>query len=155
METEQGRIIGRGAGGFLNPPTHPEHNYSVETDLQQRPEDRGSMSLSYAVSCEWLDSDTRRAAAKMLKDWQKNKPGLNDPAVQEWIGQVLGYFRNCYAAPGRDMDDPETWHADKLAIANGERAYSVERHAGVHFIREFYPEYKPSTADFDRAKWGK
>jgi hypothetical protein len=27
-------------------------------------------------------------------------------------------------------------------------------HLGVHHIREFYPEFVPSTEDFEKAYWG-
>lgn len=49
MATESGRIKHGGMGEFLTPPTHPEHSFSVETELRRKPENRGSMSLSYAV----------------------------------------------------------------------------------------------------------
>lgn len=67
---EKGRIVREGIGGFLNPPTHPEHTFSMQTDLRRRPENRGSMCLSAAAACEWLDSAARNQAAKLLDEWR-------------------------------------------------------------------------------------
>ncbi len=157
MKTEKGRIVGRGMGGFLNPPGHPEHTHSVETDLRRRPENRGGMSLSSAVECEYLDRATRRAARLMIYGWDKKKPGIENPAhpeLREWVYQVLGYFRGCYQGPGHET---ECWNADKLMIHKGADTLpgaDWNKHAGVHLIRKYYPEYEPKMADFERAYWG-
>ena len=45
LHKETGRIVHKGAGGFLNPPGHPTHTLSVETELNRRPEKRCRMSL--------------------------------------------------------------------------------------------------------------
>ena len=69
----KGRIIRKGMGGFLNPPTHPEHDWCVETDLRRRPEKRGSMRLSSAADCEWLDPTTRAAAKQLLSSGSRSR----------------------------------------------------------------------------------
>lgn len=155
-----GRIVRRGTGGFLNPPTHPEHEWGVETDLRRKPENRGSMSLGQAAKSTWLDEATRNAARARLIAWSVSRPALDDPRIQDWILQVLGYFHDCYKGEG-----PECWHADKLRILppqvpNGWGEYPpppppVDEHAGVHYIRKFYPEFTPTGKQFARAYWGK
>ena len=152
---QKGRIIrGEGMGGFLCPPDHPMHDYRVETDLRRKPENRGSISLEAAVDCEWLDDATRATARTILATWEANKRPLDSPVVQDWILQVLGYFRNCYCrGDGMREDD---WHASNLVIfRQNKKPPSVDRHAGVHLIQWYYPEYKPTAAHFAGAYWGK
>lgn len=149
---ERGRIVHKGMGGFLNPPGHPEHEWSMQIDLKRRPENRGGMSLSAAAECDWLADLDRAAARSKLESWEKSKLPLQDPLVQDWVHQVLGYFHNCYRGDG---PEPECWCTAKLKISDAEHAYPVENHAGVHLIRNYYPQYEPKGADFDAAYWGK
>jgi hypothetical protein len=150
---EKGKIVREGMGGFLNPPGHPEHFYSVQTDLRRRPENRGSMSLSAAAECEWLDDFTRQQAKNKLESWEA-KP-LTDPEVKEWVYQVLGYFKRCYRNP--DHSEPQCWYADKVVITDHprDRGLGINDHAGVHLIRRYYPDYEPCEEDFYQAHWGK
>lgn len=146
---KRGIIVRDGMGGFLNPPTHPEHILHVQTDLRRRPENRSSMSLSAAAECAWLDPATRRSARAKLDAWDANKPTLDAPESQEWIRQVLGYFRNCYRGVG---DEPECWHAGNLRITEEPRP--ADEHAGVRLIRKYYPDYQPTPEHFAEAYWG-
>lgn len=154
----KGRIVrGEGMGSFLCPPGHPTHDYRVEAGLRRKPENRDLLSLEAAVDCEWLDDATRAAARTILQTWEANKKPLDSPVVQEWILQVLGYFRNCYCRGDGTRDDD--WHVENLVIP-GQRGQAnkplpVERHAGVKLIRRFYPEYQPIDTDFSMAYWGK
>jgi len=154
MRKEPGRIVGQGMGGFLNPPGHPEHTRSVETDLRRRPENRGRLSLSYAVTCEWLDAGIRARAKAILDHWQTNdRLCLGLPEMQDWIKQVLGYFRGCYV--GQDKQGNPSWNADSLRInKDADPVLNADLHAGVHFIRKYYPEYVPTAEDFGGAYWG-
>lgn len=150
---EAGRIAKEGMGGFLCPPTHPEHDWHVETDLTRPKHDRGGMSLSSATTCEWLKRSTREAAKAKLAEWER--PALESVEIQDWIHQVLGYFRNCYrnpAAPGS-----EQWHAGKMRIPDPawNPLEHIDEHAGVHHVREYYPEFMPSAEHFGAAYWGK
>jgi len=145
-----GRIVSGGMGAFLNPPTHPEHFRHVETDLRRKPENRGMMSLSAAVDAEWLSDAVRSAARVELRQWDPLP--LSHPDVQEWIEQVLGYFKGCYRGPG---DEPGGWHAGKLVIAPGrDPLANPADHAGVNLIRKYYPDYVPTREDFAGAHWG-
>jgi hypothetical protein len=148
MATEKGKIVSGGMGGFLNPPTHPEHSIHVETDLRRRKENRGAMSLSSAAGCEWLNRETRHAARLRLNQWQR--PPISDPSIQDWIYRVLGYFRNCYIRPF------STRKASDLLVSNSLNPLAhAHMHAGVAFVRNFYPEFHPSAKHFDSAYWGK
>ena len=154
--TEQGKIVNRGAGGFLCPPEHPEHTFSVETDLRCRPENRGSMSLSYAVDCDWLDPRTRVASYRKLQDWRENRINLHMSAVKDWIHQVLGYFRNSYRGQDGGKYGRGPWAAESLRITKDvDPMRNLRLHAGIHFIHQYYPEYAPTQADFTAAYWGK
>lgn len=138
-----------GCGGFLNPPSHPEHTASVET-LRHGVTPDGCMSLLSAVSADYLDEITRREARALLESWVR--PALESPDVQAWIGQVLGYFRGCYRNPAKS--GAEQWHASHVLIDNREPLANALDHCGVRCIRSFYPEYMPTADDFARAQWG-
>lgn len=148
---ERGIIVHSGMGGFLNPPTHPEHSYSVMFDLKRKRENRSSCSLSAALENDWLCDEVRLEAAKLLKEWKS--PDINSPEVKDWISKVLGYFNDCYSKDGKGRNvnsDLEILHnADPFTndLAN--------RHLGVMMIREYYPKYVPTPEDFKNAYWGK
>lgn len=151
MKKEKGRIRRKGMGGFLNPPTHPEHAMSVETDLIRRPENRGSMSLTAAVDAEWLDDATRASAKRILEAWQS--PPIESPEVQEWILKVLGYFKGCWKGDG---PAPECWNVQNLRMGKGAGpGADLTHHAGVHLIRKYYSDFLPTQEHFDKAYWGK
>jgi hypothetical protein len=139
-----GTVVGGGMGGFLCPPTHPEHSQSVKFP-------GGSCALSSVIDSpdEWHPA-TVAVVRTVLSSWKR--PPIDSPEVQDWIRQVLGYFRNCYKGDG---PEPECWHADKLRILKkGDDARPNEEHAGVHLIRKYYPEYQINAYDFGCAYWG-
>jgi hypothetical protein len=151
MKKETGRIVNQGVGGFLCPPGHPMHKLSVETDLRRKPENRGWMSLEAAIDSEGLDDATRAAARTVLASWEK--PALDTPEVQDWILQVLGYFRNCYNFGNPNI--AENWWAANLSInAEVDPMLCANSHAGVHLIRKYYPEFAPTAEHFAGAYWG-
>lgn len=142
-------MVSGGMGGFLNPPTHPEHTQHVETDLRKRPENRGGMSLSTTLECEWMDDATKAAARTALDSWQR--PPMDAPEVIAWILQVLGYFKGCYRGPD---PEPECWHAGRLSIDDRDPMQHLDEHAGVRLIRKYYPEFMPTAQMFLDAYWG-
>ncbi len=150
---EKGKIVSTGMGGFLCPPGHPMHTCHVQTDLRRREENRGGMCLESAADCDWLDDATRRAARTMLATYKRRKPPLDSPEVQDWIRQVLGYYKGCYCRG--DGSKPEDWHAGNLSIGRkaGEEQ-PVDHHAGVHLIRKHYPDFTPTPEHFTGAYWG-
>ena len=136
-----------GMGGFLNPPTHPEHSISVESIKR----DDFCMSLSSAVESDWLSPYVRELARDILNAWVP--PALESPAIQEWIAQVLGYFRGCYV--GQDKQGNRSWNASDLRISqDADPVLGADLHAGVHLIRKYYPEFTPTPAHFAGAYWG-
>lgn len=143
----RGIVVNQGMGNFLCPPGHPSHAYCIETDLRRRPENRSRCSLETAAECEWLDAKTVNTARKLLDDWRPLSQESDE--VQAWILQILGYFRNCYCCG--DGTKPEDWHARNLVIA---KSGPVDKHAGVHLIRKYYPEFVPSDEHFENARWG-
>lgn len=150
MGTERGQLRKSGMGGFLNPPGHPEHEWSVEIDLRRRPENRGSMSLTAATESEWLTPATRAAARRKLAEWQPLP--LTDPAVRKWVASVMNYFRGCFK--NTSLSEEEAWNASKLVI---DRTRPVDdEHAGVRLIRKYYPDFKLTDVVVDEtAPWGR
>ena len=142
---EKGKIVNQGMGGFLNPPTHPEHDWSVES-IRKGASDF-SMCLSSAIDCQFLDSDTKKKAKELLKSWKR--PALKDQRIQDWICQVMGYFKNCY------QGENGSWTAGDLKIDSKIDPISNQNiHAGVHFIRKFYPQFKLKEKHIKEAYWG-
>lgn len=140
----RGHIRKEGMGGFLHPPGHPENSLSVSGP-------GFSMSLSSAVSSEWLDEGTKQRARAALDSWERRD--LDDPYVQDWIRQCLGYFRNCYVAEGSDT--AEVWNtAQYEVIPDIDPREASDRQAGVRHVRRYYPEYEPNESDFEEAYWG-
>lgn len=143
-----GKIVNSGMGGFLNPPTRPEHSYSVRS-LRG---DTFCMSLTAAVSDKWLDEKTRKQAGELLSRWIA--PDINSPKIQAWIRQVLGYFAGCYV--GQDKVGNPSWNVSDLRISKETNpTLNADTHAGVHFIRKYYPNFIPTAEHFAQAKWGK
>jgi hypothetical protein len=106
------------------------------------------MSLEYAADCEWLDDVTRSTAKRLLLKWQA--PPLDYADVREWILQVLGYFATMYNLTGKD-----NWDVAKLTVDPAlDPVANADKHAGVHFIRKYYPHYMPTMDDFVNAYWG-
>lgn len=139
---QKAKIISEGMGGFLNPPSHPEHFFSVK--------DRGYFSLSYylnTIHCDCLI--VKREIEGLLKEWEQNKPSISSIETQIWIKKVLGYYRNCYVRPYCGND------CDKLFISKTLNPLAnAHIHRGVCFIREFYPEFVPNSLHFEQASWG-
>jgi hypothetical protein len=144
---ERGRIRNSGMGGFLNPPGHPEHNYSVEVGRRNNP--HSIMSLTVATEANWLNDATRSNARGLLESW-KPLP-IGHPQVAAWIRNVLGYYRNCYRNP--NLPEPQCWYGSDVLIDRDRNPLETpEDHCGVHFIRKYYPGYWPSRDDFDSQK---
>ena len=153
---QPGKIVDGGMGGLLNPPMHPECSYHVEYDLRKRKENRSAMSLSQAVLEDPYLNDAIRALAQALLDnWEEHKLLIESEQIQDWIHQVLGYFRGCYKGHP-SMNDPESaWNASNLQTsAKVVPMQSIDAHAGVHHIRQYYPDFTPTQEDFDKAYWG-
>lgn len=141
-----GKLVASGQGGFLNPPTHPEHSWSIRSIHGQT----FFMSLTGAVEADWLADETRAIAYRKLATWVR--PALASDEVRAWIKDVLAYFRHCY----RGIQHDETaWHASNVQVnAKADELANAEIHAGVHYVRKYYPEFVPVADDFT-GTWGK
>lgn len=150
-KTRDDRLVTtRGMGGFLCPPGHPMHTAHVETD--RRPEDRGCCCLETALKESWISEETKEEVRALMAQYEASKPGLDTPEVKAWVLQVMGYFRGCYRGRG---PEPECWNAGNLMITRLVKPGEADdSHAGVHLIRRYYPEFKPTLEDFANAKWG-
>jgi hypothetical protein len=142
-----GKLVHQGAGGFLNPPGHPEHEWSVQSVYG----DTSSMSLSSAAEHSG-DPKAKAAARAKLAGW-KPLP-LGDPQVQDWIHQVLGYYKGMYV--GMDKGMQQSWAVSDLRnMPDADPVLNQDIHAGVHRIRAYYPGFKPTQYDFQVAYWGR
>lgn len=141
------KLVKGGQGSFLDPPGHPEHDWSVHSVYG----DTSSSSLSFAA--EHASDPTAKAAARAkLAQW-KPLP-LSDPKVQDWIHEVLGYFKGMYSGMNKAMQ--QSWDVSDLRHRlDYDPTLNQDIHAGVHFIRKFYPDYKATPYDFQAAYWGK
>jgi hypothetical protein len=138
------RIDNSGMGGFLNPPGHPEHNYSVKYY-------DGSCCLSTAAreQGDWIELEVRQEAKKLLSDWESKNSHKKPDST--WVKKTLAYFKHCYFNPDINVNG---WDALHLLIdRNKDPMQHIDTHAGVHFIRKFYPKYKPKAKDFT-GTWG-
>jgi hypothetical protein len=134
------KLVNRGMGGFLNPPTHPEHEWSVIEIERNR--EVGSMMLTLAAEQSF------QPAVDKLAAWVA--PPLDSSEVQDWISQVLGYFKGCYKGQGEDG-----WNCTKLRIhQKPDPMLNIDTHAGVHLIRKYYPEFTPTKEHFEKSYWG-
>lgn len=86
------RIVSGSMGSYLLPPKHPGYFYSIETDLRHKKENRGSMSLEYAIENDFTHQSIKRKVKKLIEDWHKSKPALESAECQEWIDQVNQHF---------------------------------------------------------------
>jgi hypothetical protein len=102
------------------------------------------MSLERAVTCEWLDEETKQVAQHTLDSW--NKLPLEAPEIQDWILQILGYFKGCYYFGSE---------SDGLTVnEKQDPMQAIDSHAGVHLIRQYYPDFQPTSEHFTNAYWG-
>lgn len=138
-----GKIVNTGMGGFLNPPTHPQHSYSVHSTYGNT----FSMSLTSATNSDWLEPSVKARAKRILNLW-KPLP-IEDVQIQDWIQNVLGYFAGCY------QGENGSWNADDLKIDKLiDPLTQADKHVGVNYIRKYYPDYTPVQSDFTNAYWG-
>lgn len=129
-----GKIVKGSMGSFLEPPTHPTHLYSVKSVFGNT----FYMSIESAADDKenWLDERTRAEAKKIMSEW-KPLP-IENKDVQEWINKVLKYFKHCYQGKNGE------WEAGSLIIDTDDSNLikNQDKHAGVHLIRKYYPNFK-------------
>ena len=95
-------LVDEGMGGFLCPPEHAAHKFSIR-------EDRGGHEVGgYSLECNesWLPAAVKHTMAQTLKA----HPGK---VTEEWICDVYRHFRHCYSRDG--VNDP-THHLGFLFV---------------------------------------
>lgn len=134
-----------GAGGFLNPPGHPAHTKHITNAHRD--------SISIESKYEWLPVSIMKQCDDLVAKWNETKPSLKDGEGLAWVHKVLGYFNHCYKGVGEHC-----WHADQLKVDHDDELapmQHIDDHAGVHFIRKYYPDFTPTRDHFKYARWGK
>ena len=82
----------KGMGGFMNPPGHAEHTYSViEVNVSGPNREQGSMSLSYAASDE-----TPLVPAHVKADCKRILAAHPGEYTDAWERRCYPYWKNCY-----------------------------------------------------------
>lgn len=134
VDTTDYRIVkdGHGAGGFMSPPGHPSHTYSV--NIYTSPRARkviGSMSITSAATDEHVPAGVRARVRKILADAELSMSNL-------WVRHVYGYWRNMY------VPESGSTNASDL-ISDSTHSLPAERHGAVAHIRKYFPDHKPRT----------
>lgn len=140
-------IIKQGsAGSFLEPPTHPSHHYEVTGHGY-------FASIMAAAKDPEVDIYTRTQAKTILRKWRA--PAITNKEVQDWIYQVLGYFKHCYKSLDPSLDEEETWYASNVRIDTElDPVVNQNQHVGVHFIKKYYPKFVLTHTIAAQAYWG-
>jgi hypothetical protein len=124
-----------GAGGFLNPPQHAEHNYSIIG--KERGREVESMSLSYAVTAEYVPAHIRQRAQEILEQ----NPGV---ITEEWIISTYKYFGHTYSPDGIERNVSKAIYYGKFwGNADKEKDANPEHHLAYLFIKTFDPNHTP------------
>jgi len=145
-------LVNDGMGGFLNPPGHPEHAYSIQEFSKGH--EVGSYSLSAAMSESWMPSKVQIKAKWILKRWNAGAPD------EAWLATVYNYFRHCYSKDGnnRNVNDCVTY-GKFWDNAEQEENEDPTHHLGYLFVKQFYPDHKPDMGRIknndSRGQWSK
>lgn len=143
------RIVRGGMGGFLAPPGHPTHDWSVE-DGPGRDTQRGPSliaSLDYAVQNEH---------GEVPRHLQEHARKLFADAVlvrsEAWERQVYGYFRGCYSPDGVNRKV-----ADAVIFPKGTAAELLpppEHHLAYLLVRTYFPDATPRLDLIENSEGG-
>lgn len=141
----------KGAGSFLEPPFSKTHQFGIVAGYDHGNGYQEYASIEYYLNNENVPNSAKRQIKSIIG--KEEKPPIDDPAIQEWILHVLGYFKSCYV--GQDKQGNFSWNASDLVIEkNSDPVLNANNHAGVHFIRKYYPDFMPTQEHFDKAYWG-
>lgn len=95
MQTKyiQARISSKsGMGGAFDAPGYPTLTHRVETDLNRKPDNRGGLSLVYALTCDYISPTIKQDINKLIADWNANKPPITDISIQNWIKECIAHW---------------------------------------------------------------
>lgn len=126
---------GQGAGGFLNPPQHAAHTYSV---IEKRSgHEVGFYSLESATKEEWMPHAVKIKAAHLLKQY----PGV---VTEEWIISVYKHLNHCYSPDGTERSASKSICYGKFwDNADQEKNVDPETHLGYLYVKEFDSTHAP------------
>jgi aryl-phospho-beta-D-glucosidase BglC (GH1 family) len=124
-------LVNDGMGGFLNPPNHPEHTYSIQEFRGGH--ECGSYSLGSAAESDWMPGAVRGTAKGVLKRWKIGEPD------ESWLASVYNYFRHCY----RREDGTEVTYGNFWGNAEQEQSENPLNHRAYQFVKQFYPDHQP------------
>jgi hypothetical protein len=160
------RRDGEGTGGFLCPPGHPNHFYTINMYYPRgprtpRPELRKEPDGFVAVDTVLGDDDNLYpdylvAAARRLME----RAELVYSSM--WVRNVYGYFRNCYSPDGKNRNAGDCVIFKPHCLLCGRAPHPgqpgdgghnsvpalrppAHRHLAVMLIREYFPGHQPRT----------
>jgi hypothetical protein len=121
-----------GSGGFLCPPGHWNHEYTLNGYYSgRRKANPDSISgIEYALEDESGASESVKDRVRRIMD----AATLTDSDM--WERSVYGYFRSSYAP--EDMDRNVS-----RSITDVSHSIAPERHLAVLCIREYFPDHEP------------
>jgi len=117
-------------GGFMCPPGHPNHTYSVHSYPSARARNAdGYYSLDSILDADWVPARVRAQAQRIMD-------AAELVCSELWVRHVYGYFRNMYLSEtgSRDVSDLVTDPANALPAG---------RHAAVALVRQYFPDHQP------------
>lgn len=130
MATHVFRIVSDGGtGGFLCPPGHPSHRYSIVEKSSDRWNAYVCGTYSLDSDCEWIPDGIRRRATQMLTEAKLVESPM-------WVANVYGYFRSMWSPDGRMWADTR-----ELVLGKPDGEYPDEWHAGCVFVRKYFPDH--------------
>lgn len=88
-----------GMGGAFTPPNHPTQTKSIEIDLKRKKENRGAMSLEYALEQDYVSPGLKAKISKLLNDWDAAKLPISDHSVISWISDTIKHMGAEKGAP--------------------------------------------------------
>jgi hypothetical protein len=124
---------GHGQGGFMSPPGHPNHVYTVKG---KRPRARDWDEIT---GIEYVLSNPDQYPATLVDQCRKIMDDAQLNISELWIRNVYGYFRNMWTRDGQmwtRTDDLDS--APQGACPPGRWDY----HAATVFVRQWYPGHE-------------
>lgn len=116
-----------GTGGFLCPPGHPAHTYSVIQGPVRNP--RVVESVEAAINDPDVPGDIKSRVRSIM-----SRAVLIES--EHWLRMVYGYFRSMYVPESGSRNA-----SDLIVDTSGQ--LPAERSAAVAMIREFFPGHAP------------